>query len=44
MIVSLPEFGLKEDLFCWHKPKTLYLWTMATAQGAQNHEDKQDLS
>ena len=33
-----------EDLFCWHKWKKLFLWTMATAQAAGNNEDEWGLT
>ena len=28
-----------EYLFCWHKQKKCFLWTMETAQSAENHGD-----
>ena len=33
-----------EDLFCWYKRKKWFLWTMATAQAAENHGDKWGLT
>ena len=32
-----------EDLFCWYKRKTWFLWTMAAAQAAENHGDDRGL-
>ena len=33
-----------EDLFCWYKQKTWFLWTMAAAQTAENHGDEWGLT
>ena len=33
-----------EDSFCWYKQKKLFLWTMAAAQGAENHGDEWGLT
>ena len=33
-----------EDLFWWYKRKKWFLWTIAAAQAAENHEDEWDLT
>ena len=33
-----------EDLFCWYKRKKWFLWTMAAAQAAENHDDEWGLT
>ena len=33
-----------EDLFCWHKQKKWFVWAMAAAQAAENHEDEWGLT
>ena len=33
-----------EDLLCWYKRKTRFLWTMAAAKAAENHRDEWGLT
>ena len=38
LLASLNFTFDSEDLFCWYKHKNWFLWTMAAAQAAENHE------
>ena len=31
---------VKEEFFCWYKPKKWFLWAIAAAQAAENHADQ----
>ena len=33
-----------EDLFCWYKQKSWFLWTMAASQAAEKHADEWGLT
>ena len=44
-LLAYLNFALdSEDLFCWYKRKKWFLWTMAGAQGTENHEDEWGLT